>query len=112
MTQSKLLDSSFVNLHKKIYIYFKDIALIHGRDEEYVKRQFRTAVIKQWSKDEFTLGAFALFPAYQVQTINFNIQNHKTVQNYQDQLILAFWQAPSCGPSLKMYKKFHYMNSK
>ncbi len=43
----------------------RDIAKIHCRSLAYIKQQFHSGTIKRWAVDENTLGAFAMFDAYQ-----------------------------------------------
>ena len=48
----------------------KDVAAVHDRDLEFVKKNLREGVVKQWANDPFTLGGFALFSPYQVKLVN------------------------------------------
>ena len=43
----------------------KDLAKIHNRSFNFVKKQFRSGAVKRWGVDENTLGAFAMFGPYQ-----------------------------------------------
>ena len=43
-----------------------DISLIHNRDLNFMKKIFRSGVVKSWSNDPNTLGAFAYLAPYQV----------------------------------------------
>jgi monoamine oxidase len=46
----------------------KDVAAVHDRDFEFVKKNLREGVVKQWANDPLTLGGFAMFSPYQVKS--------------------------------------------
>ena len=47
----------------------RDLAKIHQRALKYVKRQFRSGVVKRWGVDENSLGAVAYFGPYQYEEL-------------------------------------------
>ena len=44
----------------------EDMAAIHGQTVDFIKKNLRDGVVKQWANDQFTLGGFAMFAPYQV----------------------------------------------
>ena len=50
----------------------KSLAKIHKLSYDYVKKLFMKGVVKRWDLDEFSLGAFTVFKAYQVSINGFN----------------------------------------
>lgn len=47
------------------------LAQIHQRELSFIKEQFLRGVVKHWSLDPFTLGAFAQFAPYEVRSFQF-----------------------------------------
>ena len=43
----------------------QDLAKIHQRDLPFIKKEFRTGVVKRWAKDEHTIGAYTSFEPFQ-----------------------------------------------
>ncbi|XP_068923978.1 L-amino-acid oxidase-like, partial [Petaurus breviceps papuanus] len=52
--------------HEKVVdMVLSDLATIHQRSKEELQRLCQTSVVKRWSLDPFTLGAYAEFTPYQ-----------------------------------------------
>ena len=43
----------------------KDLSKIHQRELSFVKKEFRTGVVKRWAKDKHTIGAYTSFEPFQ-----------------------------------------------